>query len=118
MTNREAIEATLSALVEAKVIDEQSDAAIISAVRSLAEQLDARGRANAQLWKVYIDALKCLAVTDGGDTDRTLSALEKIASASAVCNAPASGAANIRAKGGTDSGVSGDAAHAAPKADS
>lgn len=65
--NRRALEATLRELRQAERL-EPVHAAAIQMLRSLADVLDA-GKANAQMWRTYREALEDLVGTDDNDSD-------------------------------------------------
>lgn len=65
MSNSEALEETITALVELGRI-EPVDAARVQALRSMAEQLDSGAGRNSQMWREYREGLEGL-VADGSD---------------------------------------------------
>ena len=84
MTNREAADQMLDILKGLGRI-EDIDAARVQVVRSLAEHVD-RFPKNAQLWRVYRDAIEDLLSQDDRANDDLEKALAAIRSASPICD--------------------------------
>lgn len=76
MGNAEAVEETIAFLRESGRL-ERVDEALVQAARSMAEQLDGRGAANAQLWRSYREVLEALTADDddSGEADALIERL-------------------------------------------